>query len=103
MKGIGLNLLSVLACAVAMALAACGDSGTTATTTSTAGGTASSGDEVVIGYIAKSSDNPVFMAAHKGAQDAAAELSKSTGKKITVKILTPPKEDGKAQADAIDS
>jgi ribose transport system substrate-binding protein len=101
MKGFGFNLLSALACAGALALAACGDSGTNPS--AGGGGGGSSGDEIVIGYVAKSSDNPVFMAAHKGAQDAAAELSKSTGKKISVKILTPPKEDGKAQADAIDS
>jgi ribose transport system substrate-binding protein len=87
------TFLGILALAGAMTLVGCGDSGNPS----------ASGNEVVIGIVAKSADNPVFQAAHQGAKDAAAELSKSMGKNITVKILTPPSEDPKKQADAIDS
>lgn len=54
-----------------------------------------------IALIAKSSTNPVFLAAKKGAEDAAKELSRTEGMTITVDWLTPPREDGQEQAQRI--
>ena len=54
-----------------------------------------------IAMIAKSSANFVFIAARKGAEDAAAELSRKHGLKVEVAWLTPPKEDPAAQVEAI--
>lgn len=51
--------------------------------------------------IAKSSTNPVFLAARAGAEAAAADLSKTTGTTITIDWLTPPQEDGAVQAQRI--
>jgi ribose transport system substrate-binding protein len=56
---------------------------------------------ITLGMIAKSQDNDVFQAAHKGARDAAVELGAKYGVKIDVKILTPAKEDPQKQADAV--
>lgn len=57
--------------------------------------------DMKITLIAKSSTNPVFLSARTGAEDAAKELSKSTGVNITIDWQTPPTEDGKVQADKI--
>src|SRR5579862_2455762 len=43
-----------------------------------------------IAMIAKSSTNPVFLAARTGAEVAAAELSKANGVDIKIDWLTPP-------------
>jgi len=51
--------------------------------------------------IAKSSTNPVFLAARTGAEAAAKELSAKTGKEIRVNWLTPPQEDGQVQAQRV--
>jgi len=51
--------------------------------------------------IAKSSTNPVFLAARTGAEAAAKELSAKTGKDIRVNWLTPPQEDGQVQAQRV--
>src|SRR4029434_10735990 len=51
--------------------------------------------------IAKSSTNPVFLAARTGAETAAKELSAKTGKDIRVNWLTPPQEDGQVQAQRV--
>lgn len=51
--------------------------------------------------IAKSTGNPVFPVAEKGAQDAAAEESKRTGVNITIDWETPPEEDAQIQANNI--
>ena len=55
-----------------------------------------------IAFIAKSYANPVFVAAHRGAQDAAREYT--TGKDIPVEVLvlTPTGEDPAQQAERID-
>jgi ribose transport system substrate-binding protein len=54
-----------------------------------------------IAMIAKSSTNPVFLSGRKGADDAAAELTKSTGTRVSVDWLTPPSEDATVQAQRI--
>lgn len=54
-----------------------------------------------IAMIAKSSTNPVFLSGRAGADSAAAELSKSSGVKVSIQWLTPPSEDGSVQAQRI--
>jgi ribose transport system substrate-binding protein len=51
-----------------------------------------------IAFIGKSYANPVFLAAHSGAQVAARELSQEHGLAIQVEIMTPQREDAAAQA-----
>src|SRR5215208_5278384 len=75
---------------------AAGDS--TAKTTGAAGG---AGKGIKIAMIAKSSDNPVFLAARTGAEAAAKELSAKSGTNVEVEWLTPPKEDGEVQAQRV--
>jgi ribose transport system substrate-binding protein len=55
---------------------------------------------LTIAMIAKSSTNPVFLAARTGAEAAARELSAS-GIPVEVLWLTPPQEDGQIQAQRI--
>ncbi len=55
-----------------------------------------------IGLIAKSQSNPVFIAAHTGAKDAAKEIGDKLGVKIDIQWRTPVSEDGQKQAEAID-
>ena len=59
------------------------------------------GDKLTIALIAKSSTNPVFLAARTGAEAAARELSDSLHFPIEVVWLTPPQEDGQVQAQRI--
>jgi ribose transport system substrate-binding protein len=54
-----------------------------------------------IAMIAKSSNNPVFLAARTGAEAAARELSEEEGLQVDVEWLTPPQEDGQVQAQRI--
>ncbi len=56
---------------------------------------------IKIGIVAKSQNNDVFQAAHKGARDAAVELGPKYGVKVEVSIQTPEKEDPQKQADAV--
>jgi len=55
-----------------------------------------------IAMIGKSFANPVFLAAHRGAQDAAAQLGAKLGIDIEVSILTPPREDPALQVQAVE-
>jgi ribose transport system substrate-binding protein len=55
-----------------------------------------------IAVIGKSFANPVFLAAHRGAQDTAAQLGRKLGLSIDVSVLTPPTEDAALQARAIE-
>jgi len=57
--------------------------------------------KIKIALIAKSSTNPVFLAARTGAEAAAKELSQKNGVEIEVAWLTPPQEDGQVQAQRI--
>jgi ribose transport system substrate-binding protein len=52
--------------------------------------------------VAKSQGNPVFQAARTGAEDAAAELGKKLGVKITVLWRTPNEEDAQKQVEMIE-
>lgn len=54
-----------------------------------------------IGLVAKSQDNPVFIAAKMGAEDAAQELGKKYGVEIKIDWQTPVNEDAQKQADLI--
>jgi ribose transport system substrate-binding protein len=54
-----------------------------------------------IGMIAKSSTNPVFLAARTGAEAMAKQLGDSLGITIVIDWLTPPTEDGQVQAQRI--
>lgn len=54
-----------------------------------------------IAMIAKSSTNPVFLAARTGAEAAAKELGEKNHMKIEVRWLTPPDEDAQVQAQRI--
>jgi ribose transport system substrate-binding protein len=64
--------------------------------------TSASGQRTIrIGVVAKSMSNAVFQAAHKGAQDAAAELGPKYGVNVEVEIRTPTDEDAQKQAEAI--
>lgn len=55
-----------------------------------------------LGFIAKSTSNPVFIAAHTGADDAAAELGKKYGVEIKIDRRTPVSEDAQKQAETIE-
>ena len=57
--------------------------------------------KIKIALIAKSSTNPVFLAARSGAEAAAKELGPKSGVEIEVAWLTPPQEDGQVQAQRI--
>lgn len=92
-KSIAKQLAAVLL--VGATLAGCGgDDGESARA---AGGD----DQIKIAMIAKSSTNPVFLAARTGAEAAARELSEKHGIKVEVAWLTPPQEDGQVQAQRI--
>jgi ribose transport system substrate-binding protein len=55
-----------------------------------------------IGLIAKSNSNPVFLAARKGAEVRAAELTQELVTKIEIDWRTPNDEDAQKQADFIE-
>jgi ribose transport system substrate-binding protein len=56
---------------------------------------------VTIAMIAKSTTNPVFVSARKGAETAAKELAEKHGVPIQIVWMTPDHEDGQLQALAI--
>ena len=93
-------LLSAL-CFAALACSGGGDSKTAATGDSATAGAGGSGKGIKIAMIAKSSDNPVFLAARTGAEAAAKDLSAKTGTNVQVEWLTPPQEDGEVQAQRV--
>ena len=62
---------------------------------------ASAGDKITIAMIAKSSSNPVFLAARAGAEAAAKALSQTHNVPVEVVWLTPPQEDGEVQAQRV--
>ncbi len=64
------------------------------------GGAMAQDSNITIAMIAKSSSNPVFLAARTGAEAAARELSRA-GRHVEVAWLTPPQEDGQLQAQRI--
>jgi ribose transport system substrate-binding protein len=56
----------------------------------------------VFALVAKSQSNPVFQAARVGAEDAAVELGKKLGLKITVLWRTPNEDDAQKQVEYIE-
>jgi ribose transport system substrate-binding protein len=56
---------------------------------------------IKIAMIAKSSTNPVFLSARRGAETAAKDLSGKIGVPIEIVWLTPPEEDGQIQAQRL--
>jgi ribose transport system substrate-binding protein len=89
--------------ALCFAALACsgGDNKTAATGDSAKAGGGGGGKGIKIAMIAKSSDNPVFLAARTGAEAAAKDLSAKSGTKVEVEWLTPPQEDGEVQAQRV--
>lgn len=59
------------------------------------------GKTYTIGLVAKSQDNPVFIAARAGAESAAVELGKKYNVQIKIDWQTPVGEDAQKQADLI--
>jgi ribose transport system substrate-binding protein len=59
------------------------------------------GRPIRIAMIAKSSTNPIFLSARRGAETAARDLSGKIGVPVEVIWLTPPQEDGQIQAQRI--
>jgi ribose transport system substrate-binding protein len=57
---------------------------------------------VTIGMIAKSQSNPVFLAARKGAEARAAELTAASGIPVKIDWRTPNDEDAQKQAEFIE-
>jgi ribose transport system substrate-binding protein len=93
---------------VGAGLLACGGGGqqagdTTKAAAGAAGGQgAAAGDgKYTIAMIAKSSNNPVFLASRNGAEAAAREISQKQGIQVEVLWMTPPQEDGQVQAQRI--
>jgi ribose transport system substrate-binding protein len=83
-------------------VSACGGGDKSATKAPAAATASGKGkDTISIAIIAKSSTNPVFLAARTGAEAAAKELSEKNNMKITISWLTPPEEDGQVQAQRI--
>jgi ribose transport system substrate-binding protein len=58
--------------------------------------------EYVFALVAKSQSNPVFQAARVGAEDAAVELSRKLGVKITVLWRTPNEDDAQKQVEYLE-
>jgi ribose transport system substrate-binding protein len=87
---------------VALCAAACGGERGAPSAGGAASKSAPQDDRITIAVIAKSSDNPVFLAARTGAEAAARELSQQNpGLHVEVAWLTPPQEDGQVQAQRI--
>ncbi len=91
-----------LIAAAAMTLSACsGAKEKPADSSAKTAAAPAGGNAFKIAMIAKSSTNPVFLSGRKGAEDAAAELTKSTGVNVSIDWLTPPSEDATVQAQRI--
>jgi ribose transport system substrate-binding protein len=91
---------------VLLAAAACGGDrgGSSAAKQAPASGQAPAQESrpITIAVIAKSSNNPVFLAARTGAEQAAKEISaRPGGPQVRISWLTPPQEDGQVQAQRI--
>lgn len=92
----------VLAAALLAACGGGGDAGQAKTAEQPKGGAPAGDGTIRIAVIAKSSNNPVFLAARTGAEAAAKEISaKPGGPKVEILWLTPPQEDGQVQAQRI--
>ena len=88
------------ALALIVALAACSGSGDKPADSAQAASGAGA-RKFTIAMIGKSSNNPVFLAARTGAEQAAKDLSAKNNMNIEIAWLTPPQEDGEIQAQRI--
>lgn len=95
--------VGILVALAAIFVAGCsgGNQGGSATGDSGAQANNATGKSFQITLIAKSKGNPVFGYAHKGADDAAAELGPKNGVTISIDWQTPETEDGQMQAQFI--
>jgi ribose transport system substrate-binding protein len=103
--GSALRRVSLTLLLAALAASGCPKKATPAGTGEGSGGggpaAASGAKPIRIAMIAKSSTNPVFLSARRGAETAAKDLSGRTGVPIELIWLTPPQEDGQIQAQRI--
>ena len=86
----------------ALLLVGCGKAPAPDSGTSSQSKPAGKKSEYVFALVAKSQSNPVFQAARTGAEDAAVELSKKLGVKITVLWRTPNEDDAQKQVEYIE-
>ena len=97
-----LHILRVLGLAGLAALFATGCGKSTNQPDSQTSAKSGTKSEYTFALVAKSQSNPVFQAARVGAEDAAAELSKKLGVKITVLWRTPNEDDAQKQVEYIE-
>jgi ribose transport system substrate-binding protein len=97
-----MNRFRLISIATLLSFAACGKSDQAKPdSAATKAASAPAKNKITIAMIAKSSNNPVFLAARTGAENAAKELSAKDSITVTVNWLTPPEEDGQVQAQRI--
>jgi ribose transport system substrate-binding protein len=99
-------LAALAACALATGLSALGckqqpSSSASGAPSAAPTAPASATKPIRIAMIAKSSTNPIFLSARRGAETAAKDLSGKLGIPIELIWLTPPQEDGQIQAQRI--
>ena len=87
--------------ATGVTLIGCSQSGSDESATPAAN-TSADKPTYTIGVIAKSSANPVFMAARTGANAAGKRLSEELGVNVDVQWRTPPQEDAQIQAQYVE-
>ena len=91
---------SILMLSAGLSFTGCSKSGED--TAARSGATNSEKSTYTIGVIAKSSANPVFMAARTGAMAAGERLSAELGVNVEVQWKTPPQEDAQVQAQYVE-
>ena len=95
------RVVRVVAATAALLLAACHQSSNPAPAQTAPAPAHPAAKTIKIAMIAKSSTNPVFLSARRGAETAARDLSAKVGVPIEIAWLTPPEEDGQIQAQRI--
>ena len=101
-RGFMCSASAVALAALSVLVSGCPKKPTTASGSEASGGTPATGTKPIrIAMIAKSSTNPVFLSARRGAETAAKDLSGRTGVPIELIWLTPPQEDGQIEAQRI--
>jgi ribose transport system substrate-binding protein len=99
------HICATLALSAIFAITGCKKEPTTPTAgTEGAGGAGGAAKKtIVIGMVAKSQSNDVFVAAHSGADAAAKELGAKRGVTVTIDWRTPVSEDAAKQVEAIEA
>ena len=95
-------LRGALVVAISMAFVTAGCKKEESSSSSGGPSTSPAGRKIVLGMVAKSQSNDVFVAAHKGADDAARELGPKYGVEVEINWQTPDSEDAQQQAQAIE-